>query len=276
MNFKILLTLLLASHTALAMGSRESEQLLGLPERPGNALTGTQFIQKIKHVPQYLREKMIIKEVLTGNIPEFQRTLVPVESTITSGPYQGQKLRYWVLPDYLSIGTNDDFVRVPLNLYSIRILARKLNLSIPTTDMVDDIYTQAQLKLKPTALPSGRAMTTVQYFQMHNRLVQNQIEESGGTPGMLVAGHKKDVVQSLRLLAKPQAIAIYGWHMDRNQPIQPLSTIHGAEYADYSHGVRFVSNIVEVNGHVMDLRAVLDQKLSETLASRPARKKPRS
>jgi hypothetical protein len=281
MNFTALLTLLLASHlvlglTAFSMEMRSSERLLGLPERASNAMTGSEFIQKIKQTPQHLREKLIVQEVLSGNIPEFQRNLVPVERTIQSGPYRGKKMRYWVLPDYLAIGSNQDFVRVPLNMHSIRILAHKLNLSIPTTVMVDDIYTQARLKLEPTTMPSGRAMTTVQYFQTHNKLVQNQIEQKGGKPGMLVAGHKKDVVQSTRLLQKPQAIAIYGWHRAHNKPIQPLSTVHGAEYADYSHGVRFVSNIVEVNGHAMDLRAVLSQKLSETLASKPAEEKPRS
>ena len=31
-------------------------------------------------------------------------------------------------------------------------------------------------------------------------------------------------------------------------PIQPLSTVHGALYVDYSHGVRLVSTTVVVDG----------------------------
>ncbi|HET9236602.1 MAG TPA: hypothetical protein VFO10_05100 [Oligoflexus sp.] len=252
-----------------AAQSSPIQRLLGLPERAQGAPGGSEFMKRIQKLPAAARERMIVKEVLSGNIPQFQRQLVPVERKITSGPYKGKLMRFWVLPDYLAIGSDKDFVRVPLNMNSIRTLAQKLNLSLPTQPMVDDIYAQAQVKLKPTTLPSGREMSSVRYFFEHNSLVQNQLERSSWKPGMLVAGHKKDVVQSLRLIKKPQAVAIYGWHVNRGKPIQPLSTVHGAEYADYSHGVRYVSNVVEINNLVVDLRNVLSQKLSTTLATNP-------
>lgn len=259
----------LASMFSSAAQSAPTQRLLGLPERAQGAPSGTEFMKRIQKLPAEARERMIVKEILNGNIPQFQRQLVPVERKIASGPYKGKVMRYWVLPDYLAIGSDRDFVRVPLNMISIRTLAQKLNLSLPTQPMVDDIYAQAQVKLKPTTLPSGREMSSVRYFYEHNSLVQNQLEHSSWKPGMLVAGHKKDVVQSLRLIQKPQAVAIYGWHRSGGSPIQPLSTVHGAEYADYSHGVRYVSNVVEVNNMVVDLRNVLSQKLSTTLATNP-------
>lgn len=262
--------------TLMAKDAHTDQRILGLPDRDPRALSGSQFVQKLMKSPEGLREKLIVDEILEGNIPEFQRQLVPVERKIQSGPYQGKKMRYWVLPDYLAIGSNEDFVRVPLSMPSIKVLAQKLNLSIPTTLMVDDIYSQAQIKLKPTTMPSGRRMTSVQYFYQHDKMVQSQLAGSRWKPGMLVVGHKKDVVQSLRLLQKPNAVAIYGWHTAANHPIQPLSTVHGAEYADYSHGVRFVSNIVEVNEKTLDLRSVLSQKMSETLARQATGSKPRS
>jgi hypothetical protein len=272
----MIFTLHLASLFATQIAqSAPAQRLLGLPERAQDAPGGTEFIKRIQKLPADARERRIVKEILNGNIPQFQRQLVPVERKIASGPYKGKLMRYWVLPDYLAIGSDQDFVRVPLNMNSIRILAQKLNLSLPTQPMVDDIYAQAQVKLKPTTLPSGREMSSVRYFHEHNSLVQNQLQESAWKPGMLVAGHKKDVVQSLRLIKKPQAVAIYGWHRHHGNPIQPLSTVHGAEYADYSHGVRYVSNVVEVNNMVVDLRNVLSQKLTTTLATNPAvEKKP--
>jgi hypothetical protein len=112
-------------------------------------------------------------------------------------------------------------------------------------------------------------MSSFQYFSRNNSLVQSQLQASQWKPGMLVAGHKKDVVQSLRLIQKPKAVAIYGWHKSSHDPIQPLSTVHGAEYADYSHGVRYISNVVEVNQKVVDLRNVLSQKLSTAVATNP-------
>lgn len=272
----VLLTFPFISHAKAPVESNSHPRILGLPERPASALTGSQFVLKLMRAPGSQHERMIVAEVLSGNIPEFQRQLVQVERTISSGTYRGKKLRYWVLPDYLAVGSDNDFVRVPLSMPSIKLLAQKLNLSIPTTLMVDDIYEQAKIKLKPTPMPSGRRMTSVNYFYQHHNLVQSQLAKSAWQPGMLVVGHKKDVVQSLRLLKKPNSVAIYGWHMAENQPIQPLSTVHGAEYADYSHGVRFVSNIVEVNNKILDLRAVLGQKMSEALANQPQSSKPRS
>ncbi len=254
---------------AIAAESSPTLKLVGLPERPKSALSGSEFMQKVKHLPAKLREKMIVDEVLRGNIPDFQRSLVPVERTLLSGPHKGKTMRYWVLPDYLAVGSDQDFVRVPLNLVSINILAQKLNLSLPTTLMVDDIYAQAQVKLKPLTLPSGKDMCSVPYFKYHNHLVQDQLQQLIWKPGMLVAGHKKDVVQSLRLMARPEAVAIYGWHEGSHSPIQPLSTVHGIEYADYSHGVRFVSNMVEVNHTALDLRQVLSQKFSASMAAKP-------
>jgi hypothetical protein len=41
-------------------------------------------------------------------------------------------------------------------------------------------------------------------------------------------------------------------------PIQPLSTVHGARYADYSHGVRLVSAVAYVNGQPRLLLEILE------------------
>ena len=66
--------------------------------------------------------------------------------------------------------------------------------------------------------------------------------------GALVSGHKKDVVLTNRLITHPGQIAIYGWHRGIGEPIQPLSTVHGAGYADYSHGIRLVSQMAMIDG----------------------------
>src|SRR5262249_9479567 len=74
---------------------------------------------------------------------------------------------------------------------------------------------------------------------------------------------KKDLVLTSALRAKPEQIAIYGWHLSSGHPIQPLSLWHGKHYADYSHGVRLVSQIVLVNGMQRSLYDVMsDPKLA--------------
>ena len=75
---------------------------------------------------------------------------------------------------------------------------------------------------------------------------------------MLVSGHKKDVVISPRLTASAEKLAIYGWHQLTGAPIQPLSTVHGACYADYSHGIRLVSETALVDGERRSIYDLLD------------------
>jgi len=69
------------------------------------------------------------------------------------------------------------------------------------------------------------------------------------------------------LFTSPGRIAIYGWHRLNGAPIQPLSTVHGACYADYSHGIRLVSETVTVDGQSRSAYDVLqDPVLSRALS----------
>jgi hypothetical protein len=84
------------------------------------------------------------------------------------------------------------------------------------------------------------------YYLRHQRFIE---EERGDRPlGALTAGHKKDIVLTKRLLRNVDRIAIYGWHRAEGDPIQPLSTVHGKRYADYSHGVRLIDAVARVGG----------------------------
>lgn len=258
---------LTVSTAALSLTASHSGRVLDLPPRPKNAMTGSAFVNKIKNLAPAKREQAIVAEILKGNIPNFERFLTPVERRLTAGPYKGQILRFWAVPDYLAIGSDRDYIRVPLNMYSVKLLAQKLDLSLPTAKMVDDIYAQAKVKLKPAPLPVNKAITGTGNIVKHHSLVQNQLSHSSWRPGLLVAGHKKDVVQSRRLTKKPGSIAIYGWHQKNAAPIQPLSTVHSADYADYSHGIRLVSNAVEIGTRILDLRDVLSQAPTAPLLS---------
>jgi hypothetical protein len=75
--------------------------------------------------------------------------------------------------------------------------------------------------------------------------------------GALASGHKKDVVLTNRLVSNPGRIAIYGWHRDTGVPIQPLSTVHGANYADYSHGIRLIGAMALIKGRLHSVQEVL-------------------
>jgi hypothetical protein len=91
-------------------------------------------------------------------------------------------------------------------------------------------------------------MRSTAYYWEHNQRIQNQRLALHFPMGELIAGHKKDVVMTNRLIPGQGRIAIYGWHRLSGVPIQPLSTVHGAGYADYSHGIRLLSDQVLLNG----------------------------
>ena len=254
---RIILSLLLMLLSPLPQLEAKTGPSLNLPQRPPNALTGSQFLARIQKLNGAKRERAMLREILRGNVPSHVRNLVPIEKRIRKGPFQGKLLRYWVLPDYLAVGSDRDFVRVPLNLLTVKKLSKRLDLSLPTTKMVDDIYAKARVKLRPRPLPPRRNVSSTRNIVKHEAIVKKQLAVVGATPGVLVAGHKKDIVQSKRLLRKPKAIAIYGWHLSPRRPIQPLSTVHSADYADYSHGVRLIANTVDIGGHLIPLREAL-------------------
>jgi hypothetical protein len=70
-----------------------------------------------------------------------------------------------------------------------------------------------------------------------------------------------------RLRTNPGRVAIYGWHQEDGKPIQSLSTFHGENYADYSHGVRLVSTVAYVNEETRSLVDVLQDPQLATLVS---------
>jgi hypothetical protein len=92
-------------------------------------------------------------------------------------------------------------------------------------------------------------------------MIEEQSRARGIPSGEMVSGHKKDVVITNLLADKPGRIAIYGWHRCEGAPIQPLSTVHGARYADYSHGIRLVSEMAILNGKLRSIYSILEDPL---------------
>ncbi len=247
-----------------------------IPRRPGNADGGSQFIATLANASGTSRDAAIAREVMRGNVPAFMRELAPVSFTGVLPNGRSAQITICVTPDYLAVGSDRDFVRVPLGLSAAGQIAEQFNMMLPTTRMVDAIYAQADLRLTPSPMTPGAQMSSTNYFLRHDATVDQQYANSGGRLGMLVSGHKKDLVLTNRLARAPGRVAIYGWHRRGGNPIQPLSTVHGAEYADYSHGIRLVSRTAFVNGQAVDLEDLLMDGTyagllnSEGAISRPA------
>ncbi len=229
----------------------------GIPRRPGGAPSGSAVVAGLGNGSGPDRDARVVQAALSGNIPAFLRELQPVTFVGSTEAGRRTTVTICVMPDYLAVGSDRDFVRVPLGLPAALRVADGFGMLLPTTRMVDAIYAQADLRLSPQPMTPGAQMSTTDYFVRHNTMVGEQYIRYGGHGGMLVAGHKKDLVLADRLGANPGRVAIYGWHRSQNDPIQPLSTVHGAQYADYSHGIRLVSQTAYVDGEPMDLRRLL-------------------
>ena len=219
-----------------------------IPVRSLQDLTGSQFVRHVSMMDAREREQAILEELAKGNLPEFLRRLVPV--ALQCELPSGKKLvaTIFVTPDYLAIGSDWDFLRIPMNLHTALAIAARFGFVLPTRKMVDAIYLQSRHRLVPQPLPAGDRMRSTQYYWTHNELIDDQEQVLGARLGDLVSGDKKDVVLTNRLAQHLGRIAIYGWHRADGQPIQPLSTVHGANYADYSHGIRLVSRWALIDG----------------------------
>jgi len=210
--------------------------------------TGSQFAQYIAGMNPRQREQAILDELLRGNLPDFVKNLVPVQLTYSAAGGRTLSATVFVMPEYLAIGTDKDFLRIPMNLYTAAAVASHMGFVLPTRKIVDAIYRQAAFHLSPEPMTPGPEMRSTEYYRIHNEKVAIQERAIGVTEGALVSGDKKDVVLTRLLASNPGRIAIYGWHRLNGTPIQPLSTVHGACYADYSHGIRLVSETAIVDG----------------------------
>jgi len=241
-------------------------QLGQIPVRSTAAAPATGFVQRVEGMNEAGREEVIRAELLAGNLPRFLRRLTPVTLNGNGADGRPVNVTLCVLPDYLALGSDRDFLHIPMGLETALTVADRFGFVLPTARMVDAIYRQAAIKLPPRPLPPSDRMRTTGYFLDHERQLQGQLREQAATPGALVAGHKKDLVLTERLRRKPGRVAIYGWHRSDGQPIQPLSTVHGARYADYSHGVRLVSKVAYVDGKARPLAHLLkDPQLAPVL-----------
>jgi hypothetical protein len=245
---------------------------LSIPEPAPGSVGGREFARRVADLDGPARDAEVRSELLAGNLPKHLRHLAPV--TLKGQRDNGAPVAviFCVMPDYLAVGSDSDSLLVPMGLPTALEVATDFGSVLPTPRLVDAIYEAADLKLMPEPLPASDEMRSTEYLVRHDALIAKQRGLLDAPENALTAGHKKDLVLSDRLLKIPGRVAIYGWHWAADHPIQPLSTVHGAQYADYSHGVRLVSSIVYVNGIARQFfDALRDPSLTELLGGDGAR-----
>jgi hypothetical protein len=224
-------------------------------------------------------EDAIAEAVLEGNIPQELRSFrkivfkTPVVDSveILRKPH---KVEIWVLPDYISIGTSDNFVRMPMGPLAAQRIADSLNCILPTTFLVDRIaeVSQGHLNIFPFR-PLGSRNSQPIVYQDSNNAINALYDAKGYKFGQFISGLKKDVVLTYKILTLPgneNRVAIYGWHLPDGKAKQPLHIKHGNFYADYSHGIRMIYRTIKVDGKEYDAREVLESpQLYRLLSNEP-------
>ena len=222
---------------------------LNIPFRKPDAESGTAFMKRIAPMSRDEREEEIFKSISSGNIPGFLRNTVTLNGEFADSAGIMHKVIYEVMPDYLAVGSDTDYCRIPMNPHTAQQLATIFGASLITSKLSDHIYKMADKKLTPfNYVPIGNANELVTKFEEHNAQIEKQIREADGTKGELIAGIKKDVILSARLGDKPDRVVIYGWHKPDGNPIQPVYSGHVDWYVDYSHGIRLINNQVLIDG----------------------------
>lgn len=246
----------------------EIEFLLEINQRPEEALTGSVFASSIEALELAQREETIFSAIKQGNIPSFLRDLIPIETNMTIAD-SSYSLTFFVVPDYLSIGSEDDHFLMPMTPILAQKVMDQLGGVLPTRKMVDLIWAASEVKLNPEPITPSDAMVTVGVFLDHNSIVETSrsMFMTEHPLGSLVSGHKKDVILSNRIASNPDKVVIYGWHYPNGDPIQPLYSGHINWYADYSHGIRVVLNKCLLNDSVIELTQILSDPILYRLIS---------
>ena len=162
--------------------------------------------------------------------------------------------------DVLSVGTEEDFLRLPLTPMTAQAIGNLAGYLLPTPYLVYALWKASPVKLTPTAMVPNKGANMGQFVE-HNAVIEGQ---RAGRKG-LVAGAKKSVV--VGNLWKPGKVLIFGWYRPEpdvfddhkpmgsvgRQPTQPYSNVHGDFYFDYSHGIHFLHPLCRVNGQDMML-----------------------
>ena len=241
---------------------------LNIPQREGDAESGSSFMERIAPLSLEEREEEIYKALSAGNMPDFLKRTLIMQGEFADSAGTVHTVHYELMPDYLSVGNDSDFCRIPMNPHTAQRIATLYGASLLTSKLSDHIYRMAPLKLSPFFYaPVGNANELVSKFVEHNAQIEKQKAEAEGKNGQLIAGIKKDIILSARLAKQANKVVIYGWHKPDGIPIQAVYSGHVDWYVDYSHGIRLVNNQVLIDGNPYLLTDVLSDPLLYTIFS---------
>ena len=271
-----------AENVVYGKNSKLTKEKMAVPYflgKPEASLSGWNFMLKAVKMEIWKLEDLIAQTILEGNVPtpmkHFRKIVfrTPVVDSVEILKKR-HTIEMWVLPDYLTIGTDESFVRMPMGPLAAQRIADSLNCILPTTYLVDRIAEVAEghLDIFPFRPLDNRNSQPIVFQDSHNA-IQALYKAKGYKFGQFISGLKKDVVLTYKILTQPgweSYEAIYGWHHPDGRAQQPLFIRHGNFYVDYSHGIRLIYRTIKVDGKEMDAREILESpQLYRLLSDEP-------
>jgi hypothetical protein len=195
--------------------------------------------------------------------------------TVTVHGRKGTVVDFDVSPHGLRLGTNEDWVEVPLDGPHSGAAAEMLGTRLATAWMVDEIYdaaskqgqvvryfaaTQIARSLgyadwEPDA-PDGRKMRSAEFFERRSTLLRKWLRENDVPDSALVGGYFKCVVPPIDGVTRRGGLEMLGGHDDAGGRIQPLSGgFHERQFYDYSQNLRLAKDQLRVDGRPMSQEA---------------------
>lgn len=205
-------------------------------------MKATEFLRSVAALTGQPRDAHIIEAAKTG-LRKWEWVVVPLENG---------KGNFRVASDYVAIGDESDWVRVPMGGLAAQAIADQEGAMLPAPFMVELIHRAAEVKLRPITMNLSKMTSTAKFVEHHAKIEAMRANRRG-----LISGIKKDVVISNKLEDKPNAVCIFGWYQANGVPIQTVSTKHEITYSDYSHGVRLVHPEMVFEGKTVLVRDVL-------------------
>lgn len=248
-----------AQGTASEDGAKLVKGTLAVPffeDKPQATLTAWDFLDTLPGHDRWEIDEMVISAVCDGQVPDELRSFRRI-----SYVRDGHVVELWVLPDYVSVGTSEDYCRMPMGPIGAQRIADSLNCCLPTAFLVDRINDVAEGHLDIFPFRPYQSRNEFPYiFADSNNAIKALYKAYGYKFGQFISGLKKDIVYTVEIEDNPKYarnVAIYGWHHPDGHPQQPLFVRHGNFYADYSHGARMIYRAMTIDGEEHDLKEVM-------------------
>lgn len=145
-----------------------------IPERRAGGKGGKELfrewgLERDANVKQEELTRKIIAEIRKGNVPDMCRTM----RTTTLRGEDGTEISFATANDYLAVGTNNDYMTIPVSGYMARRLSDEFGWELPTSTMAIASENSATHKIVVGGEKDISEMAELKVCQRHNERIQS-------------------------------------------------------------------------------------------------------